>query len=258
MKKLVIAAFTAMAFCTAVSAQQICAHRGFWKSKEAMGAENSLASLNAAGRIGVEASEFDVHITSDDVIIVNHDDAIAGLEIHDNAYNGFARMYLPNGEHPATLGAYLAEAEKYPELLLVFEIKKQKTRERSNLLQDMAITMLRAHGLLEPSRVIFISFDYEACKRIASLLPGFTVQYLQGDKSPAEVFADGINGIDYHFSFYRRNPQWVEEAHALGMSVNVYTVDNEQDIQDMIDLGVDCITTNEPLKVRALIEKNRR
>ena len=63
----------------------------------------------------------------------------------------------------------------------------------------------------------------------------------------------GINGIDYHFSKFYAHPEWVEQAHKLGMSVNVWTVDDPADIQAMIDLGVDCITTNEPLKVRELL-----
>ncbi|MBQ1866448.1 MAG: glycerophosphodiester phosphodiesterase, partial [Bacteroidales bacterium] len=51
----------------------------------------------------------------------------------------------------------------------------------------------------------------------------------------------------------KNHPEWVAEAHSLGMSVNCWTVNNEEDIKAMIDLGVDCITTNEPLLVRKLL-----
>ena len=37
------------------------------------------------------------------------------------------------------------------------------------------------------------------------------------------------------------------------MSVNVWTVDAKEDMQAMIDLGVDCITTNYPLLARELL-----
>ena len=37
------------------------------------------------------------------------------------------------------------------------------------------------------------------------------------------------------------------------MSVNVWTVDKDDDIKKMIGLGVDCITTNQPLKVRKIL-----
>ena len=39
------------------------------------------------------------------------------------------------------------------------------------------------------------------------------------------------------------------------MSINSWTVNKEKDIQNMIDLGVDCITTNEPLLVRKMLGK---
>ena len=42
------------------------------------------------------------------------------------------------------------------------------------------------------------------------------------------------------------------------MSVNVWTVDKEEPIKEMIDLGVDCITTNEPLKVRQILGSKER
>lgn len=39
------------------------------------------------------------------------------------------------------------------------------------------------------------------------------------------------------------------------MEVNAWTVNKKADIQKMIDLGVDCITTNEPLLVREMLGK---
>ena len=37
------------------------------------------------------------------------------------------------------------------------------------------------------------------------------------------------------------------------MSVNVWTVNDREKIKKMADLGVDCITTNEPLLVREIL-----
>ena len=54
-------------------------------------------------------------------------------------------------------------------------------------------------------------------------------------------------------SKYYANPQWIEEAHELGMIVNVWTVDKEEDIRRLIDLGVDQITTNTPALVKTIL-----
>ena len=106
---------------------------------------------------------------------------------------------------------------------------------------------------MDPKRIAFISFSYHICKELAKKCPGYSVQYLEGDKTPAQVFADGINGIDYHFSHFKKHPEWVEQAHALGMTVNAWTVDKEEDIRLMKVLGVDQITTNEPALTREIL-----
>jgi glycerophosphoryl diester phosphodiesterase len=45
----------------------------------------------------------------------------------------------------------------------------------------------------------------------------------------------------------------VTQAHELGMIVNAWTVDKEEDIKRMLALGVDHITTNEPELAQQLI-----
>jgi glycerophosphoryl diester phosphodiesterase len=41
------------------------------------------------------------------------------------------------------------------------------------------------------------------------------------------------------------------------MKVNVWTVNKRKDIEKMIDLGVDYITTDEPLLVREIISEKK-
>jgi len=43
----------------------------------------------------------------------------------------------------------------------------------------------------------------------------------------------------------------------LGLKVNVWTVNKRKDIEKMIDLGVDYITTDEPLLVREIINEKK-
>ena len=91
-------------------------------------------------------------------------------------------------------------------------------------------------------QVEWISFSYEACKRVLELIPGAIVQYLNGDKSPSEVLKDGIVAIDYSSNALKKHPEWILEAHLNGMFVNVWTVNS--DFEYWIGQGVDVITTN--------------
>ena len=241
----------------------IVAHRGFWKAESAGGARNSSASLKAAQDNCFWGSEFDVQLTSDGVAMINHDPVIATpsdtFRIDSRKWKQMRKLTLENGERRPSMDEYAALGAQGPDTRMVVELKKQKeapgSHEREDLLLEQTVTALRKHGIFTPDRTVFISFSLYLCEQIARKYPGFTNQYLSGDLSPAEVNALGINGIDYHFNVFRKNPSWVREAHDLGMSVNAWTANKPEDIEAMLDLGVDYITTDEPLRVKKILDK---
>ena len=235
----------------------IVAHRGFWKSEAGGMSENSIASLKAAQDNGFWGSECDVHITADDIVIVNHDGTIGGKKIATHNYEDFAQDLLPNGEKRPTLDEYLVQAAKSRGTKLIIELKPQAKEEREDLLVEKVIAALKDHKLYDPERVLFISFSRHICEVIAAGHPQFINQFLSSeftkDENPANYAARGINGVDYHFKMFVLHPAWVKTAHQLGMSVNAWTVNGKKDIQEMINLGLDAITTNEPLLTRELL-----
>lgn len=233
----------------------IAAHRGFWKCEEAVNSQNSIASLTQAQVNGFWGSECDIHLTKDGEIIVNHDDVIDGLKIADHSYAELSSHLLENGEKRPTFDEYLAQTAKYPKTVLVVEFKKQPSREIEEQLVQLALKKLKAHKLYKPSRIAFISFSHYICQRIAELCPEFVNQYLTGDIAPSDLAKEGINGIDYKYTVLYAHPEWVKQAHDLGMSVNVWTVNKTKDMKDFIEMGVDAITTNEPLKLRKLLSE---
>ena len=233
----------------------IVAHRGFWKCEAAGHSENSIAALKAAQDNKFWGSECDVHITADDIVIVNHNNDINGKLIWDHKYSDFDSDLLPNGEKRSTMEQYLDQLAKSKSTVLVIEFKIQKSDEREDLLIEKTVEALKAKGLYDPKRIAFISFSRHACRKIAADYPEFTNQYLSGKITPEVLESEGINGLDYHYSNFKSHPEFVADAHARGMSVNAWTVDGKANIQKMIDLGVDQITTNEPLLVRELLGK---
>ena len=232
---------------------EIVAHRGLWKGS----AQNSIASLKAAQDFGCWGSEFDLHLTGDNVVVVNHDPIFGETKILTSPLEDLRQYTLKNGEKIPLLDEYLQQGAQ-SRCVLVLELKPQYRKEREDILMEECLKALRKNNLMEPGRIAFISFSYYICKELARKCPGYTVQYLEGDKSPAEVKADGISGIDYHYSKFKKHPEWVKEAHDLGMSVNVWTVDKADDIRRMIELGVDQITTNDPALAREIIQEKRK
>ena len=234
----------------------IVAHRGFWNCEEAGYARNSVAALKCAQDNHFWGSEFDVNMTADSVLIVFHDSFIDGKRIEDYPYSEFADFKLANGECIPTIDQYLEQGRKDPRTTLVYELKPHSSPEVEDLFIELTISKLKEYKLLKPRRVIFISFSYHICKRLAELLPEFTVQYLNGDKAPEAVYEDGINGIDYYFSIFQTHPEWRAQASELGMSTNAWTVNHEKDMRSMIDMQVMYITTDNPLQLREVLRKS--
>ena len=236
----------------------VIAHRGFWKCEEAGFSENSIASLKCAQDAGLWGSEFDVQLTADSVVIVNHNDNIIApdstvLKISEHNFAEFADCLLPNGERRPTLDEYLAQGAECPSTKLIIELKKQESEAREDLLLDKTFETLKKCGMYDPDKVIFISFSLHITERVAEEAPGFTNQYLEHDKTPQMLSAMNINGMDYNYKVYQNFPDWVKEARGLGLSTNTWTVNDEAVAEEMIGYGVQAITTNYPLMIRSLL-----
>lgn len=235
----------------------IVAHRGFWNCDEAGYAKNSIAALRCAQEAGCWGSEFDVNMTSDGVLLVYHDGNVEGKSIEKNPHSAFTYYRLKNGEPIPTIDEYLEQGKKYPNTVLVYELKPHSCPEVEDKFVDITIQKLKEHNLLNPKKVIFISFSFHMCEVLAEKLPKFTVQYLGGNKSPEEVMAKGVNGIDYHYAKLKKNPEWTKEARELKMSTNAWTVNDKKVMREMFEMGVDYLTTDKPLDAReVLVEMN--
>ena len=78
--------------------------------------------------------------------------------------------------------------------------------------------------------------------------------YLRDDLGPDQLNKDGINGVDYHYSVFGKHPDWLGRIRELGMFLNCWTVNDVKDMQEMIRLGIDSITTDNPLELRQELE----
>ncbi len=236
----------------------IVAHRGFWKSEMGENSQNSIASLKAAQEAGFWGSEFDVNMTKDGVLIVYHDNKINGKPIDQYNHSEFKDVKLPNGESIPTIDEYLLQGKKNPHTVLVYELKSRSTKELEDQLVDKTIKKLKEHKLLSPKKVIFIAFSRNICDRLADKLSKkFTIQYLGNKYTPKELNETGINGIDLNYKTFYKNPEWVKEAHELDMTTNSWTLNAKEDIEKIVDMGIDFVTSDYPLLVREILNTEK-
>lgn len=231
---------------------KVIAHRGAWKNTGVP--QNSLASLQHAIRLGCYGSEFDVHMSADSGLYVSHDHKIEGVAIEKSTATEINTVRLSNGESLPTLEAYLLAGKKQKKTRLILEIKpSQLGKERSLALAQKCVEMVqktRTRALVD-----YISFDYDVCKKVVALDPKAKVIYLNGDKTPAQIKADGLDGMDYNHSVYKRNENWVQEAKQEKRSLNVWTVNEKSLMEWFLERKFDFITTDEPELLLELTQK---
>ncbi len=173
-------------------------------------------------------------------------------------------------------------AECAPPTRLVVEIKTDPTRPAlssvPDALADSTVAHLRARGVALRTQII--SFDWRPLRRVQAVAPEITTSYLTVESRDFDSIERGVDGaslwmagidVDAHGGSVPRairaaggrnwSPNFrnvtaalVAEAHALGLRVFPWTVNVESDMQQMIQLGVDGITTDRPDVLRRVRE----
>lgn len=251
LKKILMASALFFSAYSAAGQTQVIAHRGFWKTDGS--AQNSIAALQKADSIGCYGSEFDVWLAADDQLVVNHDPLYKGKRMEKSPSTALTLLKLDNGESLPTLAKYL-QAAKPLHTRLVLELKTHSKPERETKAVERIVALVKKYGLED--RMEYISFSLHAVKEFIRLAPANTpVFYLNGDLSPKELKEIGCAGPDYHYSVFRRHPEWIKQSHDLGMKVNAWTVNKVNDMKWLIDRKIDFITTNEPVMLKKMLKQ---
>jgi glycerophosphoryl diester phosphodiesterase len=242
----------------------VMAHRGgryLWP-------ENTLFAFENATALGVDVLEMDLRSTRDGAIVVLHDDTVdrtmdgsgpvleytlEELKSLDAAYHwspddGQTYPLRGQGIVIPTLEEVLAA---FPDMQMNIEIKQSEPSIVASVCD-----LLSEHGAVE--RVLVASFDSdtikafrETCPEVAStagesevrLLYGLSVIYLGGLYRPQ---AEAVQVPEYSGGIHVVTQRFIDAAHRRGMDVHVWTVNEADDIQRMLDLGVDGIITDAP------------
>lgn len=250
MKRIFILMAALLVGLTAVAQPKIVAHRGYWRTDGS--AQNSITSLQKAAAVGCYGSEFDVWLTADGVPVVFHDATIDGIRIEDTTFATLMNHRLQNGEFIPTLQQYLTEGSRIEGCQLILEIKPHRNEVRDKRIADMCVELVRTLGLEKKTE--YISFSKVVCQRLHEITPDSKVAYLNGELAPAQIKEMGLTGIDYNEKVFVKHPEWLQEAKQLGVEVNVWTVDGEENLRHHANLqGVDLITTNDPEILKGIL-----
>lgn len=222
---------------------KVIAHRGAWKNHDA--SQNSLKSLKKAIEIGCEGSEFDVWLSSDNKVILSHDPEIGGKKVEETTAGELHKIELKDGDKLPSLEEYIKCIKEQNKTRLILEVKaSQKGKERSEAVADSAVHIV--HRMNAQAWTDYITFSFDAAKRIRELDPTAKILYLEADKTLEELKAERMSGIDYHYSHFLKDTDLAKKAKSMGLLTNAWTVNKVEDMQTMLNQEIDYITTDEP------------
>jgi glycerophosphoryl diester phosphodiesterase len=209
--------------------------------------------LRNAIDFGAYGSELDVHITKDGVLVLNHDDDFNGVNIHNATYAELVDTRLKNGEMLPLLQQYVYIAKQQNKTKLIVEVKPHHSKEADVRIANAVVRLVNDNGVAD--LVDYISFSADICSELIRLNPKHRVAYLNGEKSPQQLKAEGYWGFDYDWEVLKKHPTWIKEAKALGLTTDVWTVNRAADMQHFISQGIDFITTDNPQLLKGILTK---
>lgn len=234
------------------SKNKVVAHRGAWKQKGVL--QNSIRSFQNAVELGCQGSELDVWLTADNKVVLSHDPHVYGIEVENSSSLQLFQKTIHEKDPVPSLQELLWVAKAQNATHPIIEIKdSQKGLARTLQLTDSVVSIV--HRMKMQGYVEYISFNYEALKRIRQLDPTAKTFYLmEGKKKLKELVDDRISGIDYSYYAYREDKNLIRSAKDEGLLTNVWTVNNAEELQQYYLQGVGYITTDEPELLLKIID----
>lgn len=230
------------ALTVAAAKPGVIAHRGYWNTPGS--AKNSIRALVKADSIGCYGSEFDVWITADDVLVINHDAIINGVDIEHSTASEVTAQKLENGENVPTLEQFLTAAKPL-NIRLVCEIKAHDSNKRQEEVIKRTLAMMKQFGL--EKRVEYVTFSRNGLLSLIRQVPvGTSVQYPAGDVLPEQMAAWGGKGLNFRCKTLMQNPDLIRRCHDAGISVKAWKITSAKQMKWCVDNGVDFLTSDDP------------
>lgn len=248
----------------------VIGHRGYASTAP----ENTLASFERALQAGVDLVELDYYHASDGIPVVIHDGT---LDRTTDALSRWGGKNLPVQERTS---AELTGLEAGAWFKPPFPGQRLPTLETAlDRIQARGVTLIERKGG-EPStlvsllnrrqwvnRLVVQSFDWEFLRGFHQLEPRQVLGALgppggragrklsDPEKALNRAWLEEIKGLGARIAVWNRqvDAEAVREAHALGLRVWVYTLNDPEPAAEVLQAGVDgIITDNPPIVWRAL------
>lgn len=225
--------------------------------------QNTLAAFRLANEYGADGYELDVHLTKDGVPVVIHDFTVDKTTDGAGRVAGFTLAELKRLDAGVKFSPQFA-GERIPTLAEVFDVLlphsivnvELKTRSLGdNGLERATIQLIRERGL--QTRVILSSFNPFSLLRVRRIAPELKVGLLYAPDLPLHLrkawFRLLVKPEALHPHYRMVDEQYMQWAKHKGYEVNVWTVDDPEEMRRLANLGVNAIITNRPDVLKSVL-----
>jgi len=254
----------------------VIAHRG----GRSLGPENTLYTFRRAVDLGVDVLEMDVHQTKDGKLVVLHDSTVdrttngtgpvdhytlSELKKLDAAYRWSPDQgkSFPLRGTGLSIPALSEVFEAFPQMRMNIEIKAPGQGELSAFCR-----LIHDSGM--PQKVLTASFDADILKKFRSICPGIATSAGASEVmlfyALQKLHLESVYSPDYQALQVPRSygalqvvtKRFVDAAHARNLKVHVWTINHVDEMQKLLQLGVDGIMTDYPQRLLKLVPNQNK
>ncbi len=231
----------------------VWAHRG----ASAYAPENTLEAFKMAVDMGADGIELDVHICKSGEVVVCHDEKIdrtsSGAGWIKDLTLDELKSYSFHNDMDQYLGTKMPTLKEVYELIAPTGLTVNVELKTDNIwyegIEEKCVEIARECGMTD--RVIYSSFNHKSLKRLLSFAPDAYTGILYGqlipdvDDDAAYAIAQGAKAVHPGRKHcYRDN--YMESMAAKGVLVNPWTVNDEEEMEELMEMGVNALITNFP------------
>jgi glycerophosphoryl diester phosphodiesterase len=265
---------------------QIIAHRG----ARSLAPENTLAAAIKALEVGADGWELDVTMSADGELVLLHDDTLQRtsnaaevfperapwtvyeFSLEELKQLDFGSWFVESDPFKQAALGNLTEAElnSYAGLPITtlsealqftkdndwwvnVEIKDASGTEADSLIVAKVVALIEEMGMQE--QVLVSSFNHSYLSQVKSINPSIATGVLIGSAVMDPLgLVEELEGQALHPGRRTVLPNQIRSVMEAGYAVNVWTVNEEAEMKQFIEMGVSGIITDYPQTLKALLE----
>lgn len=235
----------------------VMAHRG----APMLAPENTIESFTKALEFKPDILELDVQFTRDGKVVVHHDATInrtsnAQGAVLDYTYDELARFSF-NNKMPEYKGARLPLLEEVLLLAKAADVPVNvEFKTTDPAIVPACLEIAAKCGMTE--QVFYSSMTHYPLVTVLDHAPGTMIAPAHSaNLIKAWLYAENMGATAIHpkWTILKTFPEFVDECHARGIRVHVWTVDEEEPLEFLHAAGVDAVMSNRPDLARTVIDR---